>query len=150
LEALTAAGLAVVPHVVVGLDYGRVNGEYKALDIIKSFAPAAVVVVALMPLPGTPMATASPPAAAEVAGVLAAARLTMPDVPLTLGCARPRGDAATDVWAVKCGVNGLAIPADEAVTTARALGLEVLWEDTCCSVTAWQSAAAASRVENDR
>jgi len=141
LAALTAAGLAVVPHVVVGLDGGRIVGEYRALEIIKRFPVAGVVIVGLMPLPGTPMAAVKTPRPEEFARLFTRARLAMPEVPLALGCARRRGDAGVDVWAVKCGVNSIAIPADAAVAWARDLGLEITWQDSCCSLPPFAAAA---------
>ncbi len=134
LAAFAAAALPTVPHVVVGLDYGKVVGEYRALEIIKDFPAEVVVIVSLMPLPGTPMADVSPPAAAEVARVIATARLEMPATPMALGCARPRGDAEVDRWAVACGINRVAIPSEEAIRAAEDLGLRIRWQDTCCSL----------------
>jgi uncharacterized radical SAM superfamily protein len=58
----------------------------------------------------------------------------MPDVPMSLGCARERGDGRLDVMAVECGMNRVAIPSDGAIARAEELGLEVTWAKTCCSV----------------
>ena len=60
LDALQKAGLPVVPHIVCGLDYGRMRGEQQALDIVARFAIEQVVILSLMGIPGTPVQRARP------------------------------------------------------------------------------------------
>jgi lipoyl synthase len=49
LEALVATPLRVVPHVVIGLHYGRVLGEFQALEIIARHRVDACILVVVMP-----------------------------------------------------------------------------------------------------
>jgi hypothetical protein len=135
LMALQRSGIPFVPHVLVGLHYGKLKGEIQSLKIISKYAPSAVIVVALMPIDGTPMENVSPPTPEDIARVLAAARLMLPDVPIVLGCARPKGEhkIRTDMLAVKAGVNAIAFPAEEAVKLAEALGLQTTFSPFCCS-----------------
>jgi uncharacterized radical SAM superfamily protein len=134
LDALQAAGIPFIPHIVAGLDHGVFLGEYRALDIIRQYHPAALVIVSLMPLPDTPMAGAKPPDARDIARLIATARMSLTSTPLALGCARKRGDDGIDSWAVKCGANRIAIPSDRAVRQAQDEGLEIEWRKTCCSL----------------
>jgi len=134
LAALTDAGLPVIPHVVCGLLYGRIQGERRAIDIIAPFCVAQLVFVSLMGIPDTPMFQAPPPAPEAVAELIADARLAMPDTRLSLGCARQRGNDALEIMAIDAGINRLALPSDEAVAHAEALGLTVRYQRTCCSV----------------
>ena len=92
--------------------------------------------VIFMPLRGTALEGAKPPALARVAEVLAFARARMPDGVHSLGCARPRDRYGERVEAVAlmAGVERLAVPTDGAEAAARALGLQVDRQDTCCSV----------------
>lgn len=136
LDALCAAGLEVVPHIVIGLHYGRILGEANALDIVARHPVHALVLVVVMPFyarPETPFATPSPE---EVGGLLLATRRRLPVLPLQLGCARPPGrhKQATDGYAVMAGIDGIAYPADGAVALARALGRPVDHEHSCCSI----------------
>ena len=80
----------MVPHIVAGLNYGRIQGEYEALRIIRRFQPSALVVVVLTPLKGTPMARVSPLPPIQVARLITRARVMIPDIPISLGCERPR------------------------------------------------------------
>jgi len=61
LAALSYAGIPTVPHVVVGLNYGRISGEYDALELATKYKPDCLVVVVFMPIAGTKMASVSPP-----------------------------------------------------------------------------------------
>ena len=135
LESLERHGVPTVPHVLVGLHYGELRGELEALKIIARHRPAAVVIIALIPMPGTPMEAIEPPPPPTVARVVAAARLMMPDVPVALGCARPKGAhrAEADVLALRAGVNAIAFPSRRGVEEAGRLSLEVGSRFTCCS-----------------
>jgi uncharacterized radical SAM superfamily protein len=55
LEILNGHGIPTVPHVLVGLNYGKLAGEIEALDIIAQNSPAAVVFIVLFPVRNTPM-----------------------------------------------------------------------------------------------
>ncbi len=134
MSALKGAGIPIAPHIVAGLDYGAVKGEFKAIEMIKRYEPEVVVIVSLMSLPGTPMSNVSAPCAGKIAEIIARTRLEMPNVPISMGCARDRSDPDIDVAAVDCGVNRMAIPSDEAIKRAKDYGLIIKWKKTCCSV----------------
>ncbi|MHB0876993.1 MAG: radical SAM protein [Anaerolineae bacterium] len=136
LRLLDDIGLPAAPHVVAGLHFGQLRGELRALEMIAASRPAALVIVALRPLPGTPMAQAGGPLPAEVGRLLAVARLVLPAVPLTLGCARPSGLARREMerLAVLAGVDALAYPDPATVALAADLGLETRFVESCCSL----------------
>jgi hypothetical protein len=69
-----------------------------------------------------------------VAEIIADVRLAMPKVPISLGCARRRGESRMEVLAIDAGVNRLALPSEEALKRAQAYGLNVRYQNTCCSV----------------
>jgi len=135
LRALHESGIPFVPHVLVGLHYGMLKGEFEALQMIAKYSPSAVIVIALIPIHGTLMESATPPAPIDVARVLVAARLMLPKTPLVLGCMRPKGKhkAETDVLAVKAGVNAIAFPAEQAIHLAESMRLETSFSSLCCS-----------------
>jgi hypothetical protein len=109
--------------------------------MIARYAIAQLVVVALMRIPGTPAARSEPPNAEQVADIIAAARFQMPEVPISLGCARQRGNSHLEVLAIDAGVNKLALPSEQAVARARHYGLDIRYQPTCCSVTGSYSTA---------
>lgn len=135
LKSLAAAELPLIPHIVVGLHYGRIKGEMRALEMVSKHPVSALVIVVLQPMRKTPMEGVHPPEPEVVARFIAAARLKMPRVPLALSCARPPGRhrVQTDMMALEAGINRIAMPAEEAVRMAEEMGLAVEFHKTCCS-----------------
>jgi len=135
LAALAATGVPLIPHIVIGLHYGEIRGELNALQMIAAYPIYALVLVVLQPIRQTPMEGVNPPEPETVARFIAASRLKMPSVPISLSCARPPGRhrVQTDLLALEAGINRIAMPAEEAVAKAREMGLEVTFHHTCCS-----------------
>jgi len=135
LKAMRSAGLNFVPHVIVGLHNGLLEGEFQALKMIRRFDPSALVVIAFMPIRGTQMENVKPPSKLAIARVVAAARLMFPETPLALGCMRPKGKhrAETDVLALKAGVDAIAFPSEEAIRYAEEQGYSIAFSPYCCS-----------------
>lgn len=136
MDAIVESGLSLVPHIVAGLHFGSIRGEYRALELVASRRPTALVFVVLTGLPGTPMASVRPPSPLEVARLIAEARILMPDVPLSLGCERPRNRDGTllESLALRAGITRMAVWSEEAVAQARAWGLAPRFQATCCSL----------------
>ncbi len=135
LRALNESGIPFVPHVLAGLHYGELRGEFQALKIISKYSPSAIIIIALMPIHGTSMENVDPLTPEDTVRVLTTARLMMQYTPVVLGCMRPKGEhkVKTDTLAVKSGVNAIAFPAEEAIRLAKTLGLEVTFSSSCCS-----------------
>lgn len=136
LALLEEHGIPSLPHIVMGLHYGAFLGEEAALEAVAGHRIAGLILVALTPLVGTPMQDIAPPALAEMSAFLEKARRRLPATPIVLGCARPAGEAraALDQTAIDIGLNGIAFPAEDAVTYARGKGLEPRFHETCCGV----------------
>ncbi|MGA2385867.1 MAG: radical SAM protein [Candidatus Bathyarchaeia archaeon] len=135
LEALEKSGCNFVPHVIVGLNDGKLDGELEALKMIRSVKPSALVIIAFMPIRGTAMEKTPPPTPADVAKVAAVTRLMFPETPLILGCMRPKGAARSegDVLALKAGVDAVAFPSEEAVKYAECKGWTTSFSSYCCA-----------------
>ncbi len=134
MESLDRAKIPIIPHIVCGIDYGRIRGEKNAVAMISRFKVEQVVIVSLMSVTGAPMERVSPPSAEAVADIIAEVRFKMPQTPVSLGCARQRGNSRLEVMAIDAGVSRLALPSDEAVERAAAYGLDIRYQKTCCSV----------------
>jgi lipoyl synthase len=136
LAALRTTRMEIVPHIVIGLHYGTLKGEFNALDMISRHAVDALVLVIVMPYyaaPETPFDTIAP---GEIAQVFRAARQRLPALPLLLGCARPPGlhKLAVDSYALMAGLDGIAFPAEGIKGVADILGRPVSQEHACCSM----------------
>jgi uncharacterized radical SAM superfamily protein len=135
LDALCKSGIAFVPHVIVGLHYGKLKGELHALEMIAAAKPSALVIIAFMPIRGTEMKRVEPPKPADIAKVTAAARIMFPQTPLVLGCMRPRGRhrVSTDILAIEAGVDAIAFPSEEAIKFAQERGYKTAFSSLCCA-----------------
>ena len=135
LAALCATSMEVVPHIVIGLHYGRILGEPAALDIVSRHPIHSLVLVVVMPFYAKP-ATFVTPATGDVGRIFLDARERIADRQVLLGCARPPGlhRRVTDAYAVMAGLDGIAFPAEGALAAAQAIGRPVVQEHACCSV----------------
>jgi hypothetical protein len=135
LAALCATRMEVVPHIVIGLHYGRVLGEPRALDIVARHRVHSLVLVVVMPFYARP-GTFRTPDVHEVGRMLLEARRRIPDREVLLGCARPPGlhRRVTDAYAVMAGLDGIAFPAEGTLAVADVIGRPALQEHACCSM----------------
>ncbi|MDR1992199.1 MAG: radical SAM protein [Nitrososphaerota archaeon] len=136
LKALQNAKLNVVPHVIVGLNEGKLGDEYRALEIIKkTLVPAAIVIIAFTPLQGTEMAQVPPPQPLDIAKTVAVARTMFPQIPLALGCMRPRGvhHTQTDIFALKAGIDAIAFPSKKVIEYIKKNGYPYTISACCCA-----------------
>ena len=129
-------GVPYMPHIIAGLHFGELIGEEEAIKMIAKHEPNSVVVVAFMPLDRTPMQDVTPASPIDIARVILATRLAIPEKPLILGCARPLGAhrRQMDKLAIDAGVNGIAYPSDEGYEYAEEKGFKLSFADQCCSL----------------
>lgn len=136
LENLIATGMQVVPHIVIGLHYGKFLGEWNALAMLQRQRSAAVVLVVAMPFYATPERPFCTPDSTTTGRFFLVARAALPHTPLLLGCARPPGrtKVAIESYAVMAGLDGLAHPSEGMVELATRLGRTMRVAPTCCSI----------------
>ena len=135
LAALCATSMEVTPHIVVGLHYGRILGEANALDIVSRYPVTALVLVVIMPFYAKP-GTFVTPETSDVGEIFFEARERLPDQQVLLGCARPPGmhKRVTDAYAIMAGLDGIAFPAEGAVSVAHSIGRPFEQAHSCCSI----------------
>ncbi len=135
LAALCSTRMEVVPHIVIGLHYGRILGEANALDICARYGVHSLVLVVVMPFYAR-SGTFVTPYTGDVCRIFIEARRRLPDRQVLLGCARPAGmhKRVTDAYAVMAGLDGIAFPADGAVALCEAIGRPFEQQHACCSI----------------
>ncbi|MEM8688930.1 MAG: radical SAM protein [Pseudomonadota bacterium] len=135
LDALCATSMEIVPHIVVGLHYGRILGEANALDIVSRHGIHSLVLVVIMPFYAK-SGTFITPDTRDVGEIFLEARTRVADRQVLLGCARPPGmhKRVTDAYAVMAGLDGIAFPADGTVAVAETVGRAYHQEHACCSI----------------
>lgn len=147
LAALCATSMEVVPHIVIGLHYGRILGEPNALEIVSRHAIHSLVLVVVMPFYAR-LGTFATPETADVGRVFLEARTRLPERQVLLGCARPPGlhRRVTDAYAVIAGLDGIAFPAEGTLAVATAIGRPAVQEHSCCSIRTGQTIKLHPRV----
>lgn len=136
VDAAFSTSIEIVPHVLVGLNYGKFSNEENAVNILKKYNPRKVVIIALRPTKDTPMAKVTPPTPGRVAEVIRYAKKSLPESIINLGCARPVGyhKRELDKLAIEAGVDGVAVPALGTLEWAIENGYEIKKYPTCCSM----------------
>ncbi len=135
LAALTATRMEISPHIVIGLHYGRILGEARALEMVARYPVKALVLVVIMPFYARP-GTFVTPDTGDVGRIFLEARGVLGDRDVLLGCARPGGmhKRVIDAYAVMAGLDRIAFPAEGALGVAAVTGRRWHQEHACCSI----------------
>jgi len=136
LGLLEEHDVPAIPHVIIGLHYGRIRGESTALDIIRRYQARALVLVLFRPVPFTSMARCDPADPETAGSVFREARLSFPDIPVLLGCERPLGKHRdrTDLMALEAELDGVAFPSEALLRTLQQRGTHIEFKIECCAV----------------
>ncbi len=126
----------VIPHLCIGLNGGKIKGEYEALHLLNKERVEAISMIIFRPTAETLFSHCQPPPPGEVAYLMASARLMFPHTPLYLGCMRPGGQyrEVVDAYAVRAGINKIVLPAPAARKEATMRGLSISTDEECCSL----------------
>lgn len=135
LAAISGSGLLIFPHVCVGINFGKLSGEFRALEMIRSIDPSTVIITGLMPVSGTPMEKIKPDIN-DLEKVIRKAIEMFPETPVVLGCAHSNGKDRFEIekMALSCKVSGIAAPTIETVRYSKENGYEINYFGTCCGL----------------
>lgn len=126
----------IAPHVCVGLHYGKLKGEFNALDIIKSHInPSTLAIIVFRPTIGTELENVSAPIPEDVSKVVKYAKKLFPKKPILLGSLRPRSSKRNDPnkelryniekFALDSGITRMELPSDEIIETIKKRGFRI-------------------------
>ena len=125
----------VVPHVCVGLDFGEIRGEARAIELAGEIEPEIIVILGLIPTKDTDMESVDPPSSMDLAKTVAASRLMCPESSVALGCMRSRVNRGRgETLAIRAGANRLVLPASLTIKAAATEGFEIKQLDGCCAI----------------
>ncbi|VVB94774.1 Biotin synthase [uncultured archaeon] len=135
LKAIQGSRVMLSPHICVGVHFGKLKGEFHALEMIREVKPATVIITGLMPVAGTPMAHIKPEPS-DFENVITRAVKMFPETPVVLGCAHSSGKDREEIEkiALKCGVNGIASPTMGIIEIAEKEGYEINYYGACCGL----------------
>ena len=124
----------VAPHICVGLHYGKVIGEYRALKIAVGIDPEVIVFLGLIPTEDTPMADVPPPAPSEINGLMNETKRLRPRIDVSLGCMRSREKKAELDWAaIEAGADRVALASRSTEIKVQEAGYRIIRLDGCCA-----------------
>ncbi|MCK4396863.1 radical SAM protein [candidate division WOR-3 bacterium] len=137
IEYLLEQGIAVAPHIVLGLHYGKILGEFDAIKRLTSYNLSSLVLVIVEKLKGTVFykMKVKPPTLDEIKEIFIFTRKSFPKIPILVGCARPGGamEKQIDITAIMSGFNGIAYPSEVAIAFSKKIGLHLRFSEYCCS-----------------
>ncbi len=136
LERLEKYNLPAIPHILLGHYFGEMSSEYEALEMVKRHKLKMLVLLVMMPIPGTKISVDKLPSFEEINEFFIKARNDLPNIPIILGCARPMGDfkQKIDRAAIDAGLNGIAFPAEGIVQYVSEKNFDFEFIDSCCGV----------------
>ncbi|MBU4450735.1 MAG: hypothetical protein KKE35_05525, partial [Actinobacteria bacterium] len=74
--------------------------------------------------------------AQDIVSLYEYARELMPDIPVTIGCARPSGEESEkmEIELLSRGINTIAFPSEKTVDFAIKNGIEFAFTEQCCAI----------------
>ncbi len=131
IENLLAAGGKVVPHITIGVNYGKESGEEKSIEIVAEYSLPKVVLNVLVPVSGTALESVHVPYE-RIEKVFEYARGKIGGE-IVLGCMRER-IPDIEKLAYRCGLSGIAHPSREFIEFIEKMGGKLEFIEGCCSL----------------
>lgn len=139
IEYLKKYNLNIVPHICVGLLYGKLHKELEAIKYIKESGinPSLIVLIALIP-PKQSKKRFFHPDPIDIAKIVAIIRFAFPNTEISLGCMRPRGNVKLQIekYAILAGVTRVEIPSVQTLKWLkhRSPNMAFKFFSACCAI----------------
>ncbi|MFX0104187.1 MAG: radical SAM protein [Candidatus Hodarchaeota archaeon] len=139
IDLLKEYKLNIVPHICIGLYYGKLNKELESIKFIKEtkLNPSLIVVIILIP-PKDSKIKFEILEPDNIAKIIAILRFTFPKTEISLGCMRPRGVIKTEIEksAIKAGITRIEIPSKETLKWLKKHNSKIHFEffSACCAI----------------
>ncbi len=139
IDLMKRYNLNIVPHICVGLWYGKLNKELESIKFIKENLrdPSLIVVIVLIP-PKNSKIKFDTPQPDMIAKVIAMIRFLFPMTEISLGCMRPRGRIKIEVEkkALKAGITRIEIPSRDTMKWWQKENPEIQFKfySACCAI----------------
>lgn len=139
LDTLKKYNLNIVPHICIGLHYGKLNKELESIKFIKEskINPSLIVIIILIP-PKDSRIKFESPKLEDIAKVIAITRIVFPRTEISLGCMRPRGKIKAEIekMAIKAGITRIEIPSIQTLKWLKDCNSEIQFKffSACCAI----------------
>jgi uncharacterized radical SAM superfamily protein len=126
--------IRTVPHICIGLNFGKTHKELQALQMLSKYPTDLIVFLVIIPPQQHP--EFQPANISEIEEVFTNARLIFPQTELSLGCMRPRGELRHKIeqLAIQSGFNRFEIPSKRSIKILRENGYLIKTYNLCCAV----------------
>jgi lipoyl synthase len=135
IKVLKEHDLKVAPHIIAGLEKGKLSGEFRAVeDAVRLGADSIVFAVLKKASPGIDFPASAIPDEAIIRLVGHARRLSA-DIGLSFGCARPpaRDRHLLEIGLIKAGIDSIAFPSEKTVRYAVENKIAHTFVEKCCA-----------------
>jgi len=156
IDLLKKYKLNIVPHICVGLHYGKLNKELDSIKFIKEteINPSLIVVIVLIP-PKNSKIKFDIPKPEDIAKIIALLRFIFPKTEISLGCMRPRGNIKSKVekYAIKAGITRIEIPSKASLQWLKNNNPEIQFKffSACCAIPEkYENLAKSNKLEIKR
>ncbi len=156
IDLLKKYKLNIVPHICVGLHYGKLKKELDSIKFIKEteINPSLIVVIVLIP-PKNSKIKFDTPKPEDIAKIIALLRFIFPKTEISLGCMRPRGNIKNKVekYAIKAGITRIEIPSKASLQWLKNNNPEIQFKffSACCAIPEkFENLAKSNKVEIKR
>ena len=153
IELLQQHDLNIVPHVCIGLFYGKVKKELETINFIKQTfkEPNLIVIIALIP-PKVSVSQFEMPSPENISKLIATTRILFPKTEISLGCMRPRGNIKSKLekLAIKAGIHRIEIPSRKSLKWIMEYDPSINFQffSACCAIPPKYEEIARSKVSD--
>jgi hypothetical protein len=148
---LKAADIRVVPHVLIGANFGKIISEVHTLQFIQENPSDLIIFIVMIPPKvgkevDSRFRIVSP---SEVARLIFIAKALIPDMELSLGCMRMRGKSfiTLEKWSILAGINRMEIPSRSTMNWLQEYNYDIEHFGACCGIpTSFEKTARAMNI----
>jgi uncharacterized radical SAM superfamily protein len=139
IDLLKKYKLNIVPHICIGLHYGKLNKELESIRFIKEteINPSLIVVIILIP-PKDSRVKFDTPKPENIAKIIAILRFAFPKTEISLGCMRPRGAIKIEIekFSIKAGITRIEIPSKDTLIWLKKNNPKIQFKyfSACCAI----------------
>ncbi|MFX0012943.1 MAG: hypothetical protein ACFE9R_21715, partial [Candidatus Hermodarchaeota archaeon] len=139
IDILLKYRINVVPHICIGLYYGKLHQELESIKFIKEsrLNPSLIVLIVLIP-PKDAKTKFDRPEPQDIAKIISSIRFAFPNTEISLGCMRPRGNVKVEIekYAIKSGINRIEIPSKNTLKWAKERDPNINYKffSACCAI----------------
>lgn len=139
IKLLNSYRLNVVPHICIGLYYGKLHKELEAIKFLKESGinPSLIVFLVLIP-PTVSKEIFEIPNHIDIAKIIAATRFIYPTTEISLGCMRPRKRfrQKIETLAINSGITRIEIPSKRTLKwlETKHPNIKLQHYSACCAI----------------